>query len=123
VTVGGDLVDVLVAAVEQASPEQRARLRAALEVDAPTLAPPKAAPRAYTTATLAEEVGRSSRSIRGAIARGELDAVRRGRGWVISADAVDRWVAGGGASRGRHSRPRGPRRRTPGWGPMRRALA
>jgi len=47
---------------------------------------------AYTVATLAAEVGRSERSIRGAIHRGELEAVKRGRGWVISADAVAAWA-------------------------------
>jgi excisionase family DNA binding protein len=68
-----------------------------------------AAPAAvYSPATLAAELGRSERSIRGAIARGELDAVRRGRGWVISAEAVTEWAANG-------SRGSGP-------GPARRAL-
>ena len=34
-TVQADLVDVLAAAIEQATPEQLARLRAALEVEQP----------------------------------------------------------------------------------------
>lgn len=50
---------------------------------------------AFTVATLAAELGRSQRSIRAAIARGELDAVKRGRGYVISADAVAEWARGG----------------------------
>ena len=49
---------------------------------------------AFTVATLAVELGRSERSIRAAIARGELQAVKRGRGWVISADAVAEWARG-----------------------------
>jgi excisionase family DNA binding protein len=47
---------------------------------------------AFTVATLAAELGRSERSIRAAIARGELEAVKRGRGYVISADAVADWA-------------------------------
>jgi hypothetical protein len=43
---------------------------------------------AYTPRTLAAELGRSERSIRGAIARGELAAVKRGRGWVIGGAGV-----------------------------------
>jgi excisionase family DNA binding protein len=46
----------------------------------------------YTPATLAAELGRSDRSIRAAITRGELKAVKRGRGWVISAQAVAEWT-------------------------------
>ena len=49
---------------------------------------------AYTVATLAVEVGRTERSIRAAIARGELEAVKRGRGYVIGADAVATWARG-----------------------------
>jgi excisionase family DNA binding protein len=47
---------------------------------------------AYTVATLAAALGRSERSIRAAIARGELQAVKRGRGFVMSADAVADWA-------------------------------
>ena len=46
---------------------------------------------AYTPRTLAVEIGRSERSIRAAIGRGELEAIKRGRGWIISADAVAAW--------------------------------
>jgi hypothetical protein len=49
-------------------------------------------PAAYTVASLAAELGRSERSIRAAIARGELQAVWRGRGYVIAADAVAAWA-------------------------------
>ena len=108
--VAADLVDVLAAALEQASPEQRARLRAALELDEGRGAGHAPERAAYTPATLAAELGRSPRAIRGAIARGELDAVKRGRGWVIGADAVERWAAASrGAARGRTS-PRPERR-------------
>ena len=49
--------------------------------------------------------------IRAAIQRGELDAVKRGRGWVIPADAVERWAATVSATRRvAATRPRG---RTP----------
>ena len=52
-TVAGDLVDVLVAALEQAAPEQRARLRAALGIDEPISPSGEIAPAVYTPATLA----------------------------------------------------------------------
>ena len=117
-TVPVDLVDVLAAAIEQAGPDQRARLRAALEIEPPE--PEPAAKAIYTPQTLAAELGRSPRAIRGAIARGELEAVKRGRGWVIAAGAVERWAATSrAAAGGRGSR----RRRVPGRGPMGRALA
>jgi excisionase family DNA binding protein len=119
VTVAVDLVEALTAAIEQAGPEARARLRAALEVEPSSSQPVTNSQTVYTPATLAAELGRTPRAIRAAIARGELDAVKRGRGWVIPADAVERWAATGG--------PRGPRarapRRAPGRGPMGRALA
>src|SRR4051794_32740810 len=88
VTVAVDLVDVLAAALEQAGPDQRARLRAALEVEAARGQELVPAAAVYTPATLAAELGRSPRAIRAAIARGELDAVKRGRGYVIGVDAV-----------------------------------
>jgi excisionase family DNA binding protein len=75
---------------------------------------------AFTVATLAAELGRTERSIRAAIARGELEAVRRGRGYVISAAAVADWArAPAGPTTSRSSTPR---RRRPGPGPMARAL-
>jgi excisionase family DNA binding protein len=85
-------------------------------------APAPAHQAAYTVASLAAELGRSERSIRSAIARGELSAVKRGRGWVISADAVAAWATAD-VSRP-PQRPRG--RRDPrcgrGTGVMARAL-
>jgi excisionase family DNA binding protein len=52
-----------------------------------------ARPVAYTVATLAEELGLSPRVIRGAIQRGELQGVKRGRTYLIARDAVDAWAA------------------------------
>jgi excisionase family DNA binding protein len=37
----------------------------------------------------------TAKVIRKAIARGELPAVKRGRRWIISGDAVRTWAAGG----------------------------
>jgi hypothetical protein len=47
---------------------------------------------AHTVRSLARELGRSERSVRGAITRAELEAVKRGKGWVIAVDAVARWA-------------------------------
>lgn len=118
-TVANGLVDVLVAAIEQADPEARARLRAALGVEQ-SVAPDTPTAVVYTPATLGAELGRSARSIRGAIARGELDARKRGRGWVITADALKRWAEPSPIPG--VSRPRARRKRAPGRGPMARAL-
>ena len=46
----------------------------------------------YTVASLAEALGVSAKVVRGAIARGELDAVKRGGRWIIPAEAVDAWA-------------------------------
>ena len=76
---------------------------------------------AYTPRTLAVELGRSERSIRAAIARGELEAVKRGRGWVISADAVAAWAAPAAPTNRQRSADFSLQRRS-GSGPMSRAL-
>ena len=47
---------------------------------------------AYTVASLAAELGVSAKAIRCAIARHELQAVKRGSRWIISADAVSEWA-------------------------------
>lgn len=75
---------------------------------------------AYTVASLARELGRSERSLRGAIARGELEAVKRGRGYVISAEAVAAWTRPDVQARATRRPP--ARRARPGSGPMRQAL-
>lgn len=58
---------------------------------------------AYTVHSLAAELDVSPKTIRCAIARGELAAVKRGSRWIISADAVAEWTA---ASEPRRARPR-----------------
>jgi len=68
-------------------PEAIERLRALV---APTAARPSAP--AYTVAQLAAETGLSPKAVRGAIARGELEAVKRGTRWIVSADAVAAWA-------------------------------
>ena len=48
---------------------------------------------AYTVASLAAELGVSAKAIRCAIARHELQAVKRGSRWIISTDAVGEWAS------------------------------
>jgi excisionase family DNA binding protein len=50
------------------------------------------APIAFTVDTLAADLGLSRKTIRCAITRGELRAVKRGSRWIISADAVAEWT-------------------------------
>ncbi len=70
-------------------------------------------PVAYTVATLAGEIGLSERVIRAEIHRGALPAVKRGRSYVITRDAVEAWAApGAGTAPG--GRPRGPERSSRG---------
>lgn len=57
---------------------------------------------AYTVASLADDLGVSQKTIRSAIARRELDAVKRGSRWIISAEAVRAWAT---------APPKQPRRR------------
>ena len=52
---------------------------------------------AYTVASLAAELGVSAKAVRCAIARHELQAVKRGSRWIISADAVSEWATAGEA--------------------------
>lgn len=47
---------------------------------------------AYTVASLAAELRVSAKAIRCAIARHELQAVKRGSRWIISAEAVCEWA-------------------------------
>jgi excisionase family DNA binding protein len=47
---------------------------------------------AYTPSTLASELGVTSRTIRAAITRGELQAVKRAGKWLIPASAVSDWT-------------------------------
>jgi excisionase family DNA binding protein len=104
-----------------ADPVALERLRAL--VSAPCDRDSRGSVPAYTVATLAAELGRSERSIRAMIARGELKAAKRGRGYVISAEAVADMARAPKPSRPASIRddPR-PRRRRSGPGPARRAL-
>jgi excisionase family DNA binding protein len=47
---------------------------------------------AYTPKTLAGELGITPRAVRAAIERGDLEARRSGRGYVIAAEAVAAWA-------------------------------
>jgi excisionase family DNA binding protein len=100
-------VTVARAIIDELEPDDLAELARRLEPFLPARAAPAAAtsPIAYTTTTLAGELGVSPRTIRAAIERGELDAHRSGRGWIIGAEAVAEWARGAPA-------PRGPRRVT-----------
>jgi len=71
-------------------PDAREELRQAL---APEQAPAAPGPRAvYTAATLAAELGITTRAVRAAIARGDLAATKRAGRWVIGREAVERWA-------------------------------
>jgi excisionase family DNA binding protein len=48
---------------------------------------------AYTVASLAAELGVSTKAVRCAIARHELQAVKRGSRWIISVEAVREWAS------------------------------
>jgi excisionase family DNA binding protein len=108
--VADGLARLLVDAVA-ADPVAIARLR---ELVSP---PPTADPRpiAFTVASLAEALHVSARVVRGAIARGELVAVKRGGRYIIAAGAVDDWASA--AADGRRS-ANGRRH-----GPLRAAIA
>ena len=106
------LVDLLAA-----SPAAMARLLELLEARLPVM-PDPAAP-AYTVASLGAVLRVSPRVVRGAIARGELAAVKRGGRWIISADAVRLWAALDGAPARPHSR----RRHAAGTRPLGSAIA
>jgi excisionase family DNA binding protein len=51
-----------------------------------------APPPVYTVSSLAEALRVSPKAISNAIRRGELDAVKRGGRWYISAEAVTTWT-------------------------------
>ena len=102
------------------------QLRALLEIDSNQQ---RAAPTpAFTVRSLAEEIGRSERSVRDAITRGELKAVKlkavkRGRGYLITAAAVEAWATPAQVPTSRSTRPSVHRDRRRARGPMRRALS
>jgi excisionase family DNA binding protein len=76
----------------------------------------------YTVQSLAAELGRTKRSILGAIERGELEAAKRGRGYIISAEAVTRWASPMPEAPARRAAARRPKKTKASEGPMRRAL-
>jgi excisionase family DNA binding protein len=102
--VTGRLLTALVAELRD-DPAALAELRALLG----------AGPAVYTPQTLAAELGMTPRAVRAAIERGDLEARRSGRGYVIGADAVAAWASP--PARKRRS-PRAVKRR-----PLRDAMA
>jgi hypothetical protein len=114
-----DLLRAIVAALE-ADPVELERLRSLLGIEVDRQ-PAVSAP-AYTVQSLAAEIGRTPRSVRGAIERGELEAAKRGRGYVISAEAVSRWASAPPEASPRRRRRQRPRVANVAAGPMRRAL-
>jgi excisionase family DNA binding protein len=66
------------------------------------LAPP---PAAYTPQTLAAELGITARAIRAAIDRGDLEARKSGRRYVIGTAAVAAWTAAPARRPRRAARP------------------
>ena len=103
---------LVVALVEQlaASPAAMAQLVELLESQRPAVQP---ATPAYTVTSLAAALGVSPKAVRGAIARGELAAVKRGGRWIISGDAVRAWAQHDGTARTAPARQPGARRDRP----------
>ncbi len=92
------------ALIDQLDAEDIARLAERLQPFLPERQqqPPRAA---YTVPSLAAEIARSQKSIRAAIQRGELKAAKRGRGYVISAEAIIEWTTPTVASQKRRLPP------------------
>lgn len=115
----GALASVLVEALA-ADPAAISRLRELVAIDSPRAAVPE--PVIYTVASLAAVLQVSARVIRGAIARGELKAAKRGGRYLISARAVDDWAAAGPYERDSDPGDRGRIRTARSRGPLRTAL-
>ncbi|MCP9490365.1 MAG: helix-turn-helix domain-containing protein [Solirubrobacteraceae bacterium MAG38_C4-C5] len=88
-------------------PDARAELRRVLAFEDAPRAPE--ARSAYTAATLAAELGVTTRAVRAAIARGDLTATKRAGRWIIARHAVEAWASPDAAPRARR---RGPVRRS-----------
>lgn len=101
---GAQLAHALVAALDDEALDLLAARLASRLATATQDAPGRAA---YTVAALAAELSVSERTVRNAIERGELHAVKRGGRWLIGADAVRQWSAPG-ASAGHASDARRP---------------
>lgn len=69
-----------------------------------------AGPAVYTPQTLADELGMTPRAVRAAIERGDLEARRSGRGYVIGAEAVAKWARSSRRSTRRTARESRPLR-------------
>jgi excisionase family DNA binding protein len=89
-TPAGVLASALVEALA-ADPAAISRLRELVAVELPHPIAPE--PVIYTVASLAAVLDVSERVVRGAIARGELQAAKRGGRYLISAGAVRDWAA------------------------------
>lgn len=119
-TLMSDLLRALFAELER-DPTALAQLRSLLGAELDRQ--PTVSATAYTVQSLAAEIGRTPRSVRGAIERGELEATKRGRGYVISAEAVSRWASAPAEAAPRQSRRPRATKTQAAPGPMRRALA
>jgi excisionase family DNA binding protein len=85
------LAQSIVAAIAE-DPVALAELRAVIDTASSIVSGDT--PLAYTVSTLAADLGVSTKTVRGAISRGELKAVKRGGRWFISAEAVRAWTNG-----------------------------
>lgn len=100
---------LVVAALEEAQRDPKLRARLVDALSAMTVEP--VAVPGYTTGTLAAQLGVTTKVITGAIRRGELEATRRGRRWMIAAAAVDAWLNPSARPGRRDASPRRRRRR------------
>ena len=89
--VARDRAQSIVAAIAE-DPVALAELRAVIDTASSIVSGDT--PLAYTVSTLAADLGVSTKTVRGAISRGELKAVKRGSRWFISAEAVRAWTNG-----------------------------
>jgi excisionase family DNA binding protein len=112
------LAQSLVVAIAE-DPAALGELRAILGDIGPAI--PAQAPAAYTVATLADDLGVSPKTVHGAIHRGELEAVKCGSRWLISAEAVRAWTDGERKPMARPRRTEGVKRSRVG-GPSLRAV-